>query len=121
MAKKRRAGADLPAGWQLWTSIAPGDSVTSQWLKTKFTGDEKSPDLANISLAPANDETVAAPGLLVLQVEPGAWDTNLRRAKELLDLLPSESPYLPGLMLVMIAHPKNADFPQTWVAKVRTV
>jgi hypothetical protein len=118
VAKKRRGGAELPAGWQIWTSIAPGGNETSQWFKTKFAGDENAPDLANIFISPANDEIVAAPGLLVLQVVPGQWDTNLRRAKELLDLLPSESPYLPGLMLIMLANPKNADFPQTWVTKV---
>lgn len=85
----------------------------------KLTGDENAPDLANITIGPpANDEIVAAPGLLVLQIEPRAWDTNLRRAKELLDFLPSDSPYLPGLILTMIANPKHADFPKTWVTKV---
>jgi hypothetical protein len=119
VAKKRRPGGDLPAGWQLWASFVPGDGPTSRWFKTKLTGGENAPNLANITVGPlANDEVVAAPGLLVLHVEPEKWDENLSRVKELLDLLPDRSPYIPGLILTMIAHPTNADFPKTWVTKV---
>jgi hypothetical protein len=56
-------------------------------------------------------------GLLLLHIDPRDWDGNLERAKEFLDLLPGNSPYRPGLLLVMIAH-KAQQFPRTWVSKV---
>jgi hypothetical protein len=118
IAKRKAAGKDLPAGWQIWVSFVP-EGVGDEWFKIKFAGDTKAPDLANISVGPpANSETVAAPGVIILHVEPGAWDDNLRRAKEVFDLLPADSPYIPGLLLIMISDGIEMEFPATFVSKV---
>lgn len=118
VAKRRAGDKDLPAGWQTWVSFVPGGSSTSEWLKLKLAGHADAPDLANITIGPpANSGIVAAPGLLLLHIDPRDWDGNLRRAQEFLDLLPGDSPYRPGLLLVMVAH-KSQKFPKTWVSKV---
>lgn len=119
-AKHKAAGKDLPAGWQIWVSFVPGGGAGAEWLKIKFAGDINAPDLSNISVGPpANGETVAAPGIIILHLEPGAWDDNLRRAKEVFDLLPGDSPYIPGLLLIMISDGIELSFPATWISKVR--
>jgi hypothetical protein len=119
LAKRRNQGKDLPPGWQIWASFLPGGTSASKWLKVKLTGNEKAPDLSSITVGPpANSETIAAPGILLLHIEPDAWEQNLRRTKELLEFLPGDSPYLPGLLFVMIAHEKNSSFPNTWISKV---
>jgi hypothetical protein len=118
VAKRKAGDRDLPPGWQTWASFVPGGSATSEWLKIKLAGHQAAPDLSNIAIGPpAIDGVAAAPGLLLLHIDPKDWDANLERAKDFLDLLPGDSPYRPGLLLVMIAH-KAQQFPRTWVSKV---
>lgn len=104
-------------------SFVPGSDPISRWLKAKLTGKEDSPDLANITLGPAiTTDGIAAPGLLILHIDHTGWDSSLRRAKELLELLPADSPYLPGFLIIRTGPiSKETAFPSTWVSKVVTL
>lgn len=118
-AKRRAPNRELPPGWQIWVSFVPHGSSSAEWLKIKLAGEANASDLSRIIAGPApTEDHVAAPGLLVLHIEPGEWDENLRRAQELIDCLPDDSPYVPGLLLVMIAPRGHSMIPPTWISKL---
>ncbi|KAG8784450.1 hypothetical protein FRC15_003246 [Serendipita sp. 397] len=121
-AKRRTAGGELPAGWEMWVSFLPGSSTHAEWLKVKFAGNPRTtPNLSKFCAGPPTGDGVRAPGLLILQLDAGSWDSNLRRVEDLLECLPDDSPYTPGLLMVMLAPKDQLAFPVTWVSKLDRV
>ena len=119
IARKRIRGHDIPQDWQVWISFTPDGGSATQWFRTKLVDVHQTSDLVKVKLGKRIDmterEEEPQPGLLILQCVPGMWKENLDRAKELIETVPEDNPFLPALLIIMAS---DEGVPEWWVGEV---
>lgn len=119
IARKRIRGHDIPQDWQVWISFTPDGGSATQWFRTKLVDTHQTSDLVKIKLGKRIDmteqEEEPQPGLLILQCVSGMWRGNLDRARELIEMVPDDNPFLPALLIIMAS---DEGVPEWWVAEV---
>jgi len=119
IARKRIQGHDIPQDWQVWISFTPDGGSATQWFRTKLVDTHQTSDLVKVKLGKRIDmteqEEEPQPGLLILQCVPGMWKGTLDRAKELIDMIPEDNPFLPAFLIIMAS---DEGVPEWWVGEV---
>ena len=119
IARKRIRGHDIPQDWQVWISFAPDGGSATQWFRTKLVDTHQTSDLVKVKLGKRIDmteqEEEPQPGLLILQCVSGMWRGTLDRAKELIEMVPDDNPFLPAFLILMAS---DEGVPEWWVGEV---
>lgn len=119
IARKRIRGHDIPQDWQVWISFAPDGGSATQWFRTKLVDTHQTSDLVKVKLGRRIDmteqEEEPQPGLLILQCVSGMWRETLDRAKELIEMVPDDNPFLPAFLIIMAS---DEGVPEWWVGEV---